>query len=127
MRKLALIGVVLRVRSQRLVPLQRIRLMLTAIEIRAVENRISKPFAFPRHGFTDRSGCRSGGLSKLCRARDSRDTKGRTSHCAGSRICNNVAVAAGDNDPRSGNYSCACGRGRQGRLLLCQGKERSVH
>ena len=127
MRKLAVIGVILRIRSQRRVPLQRIRLVLTAIEIRAVENRISKSIAFPGHGFTDRSGCRSGGLSRLCRANDSRNTESRTSHRVGSRICNNLAVAAGDNDPRSGNYSCACGRGRQGRLLLCHDEERSAH
>ena len=127
MRKFAVIGVILRIRSQCLIPLQRIRLVLTAIEICAVENRISKSFAFPRHGFTDRSGRRSGGLCEMCRASDSRDAEGRTSHRVGSRICNNLGVAAGDNDPRSGNYSCACGRGRQGRLLLCHDEERSVH
>ena len=77
--------------------------MLATIEIRAVENGISKSFALPGHGFTDRSGGRSGGLSKLCRANYSRNTEGRTSHRVGSRICNNLAVAAGDNDPRSGN------------------------
>lgn len=114
MCELAVIGMILRVGSQFFVPCQRIRLVLRAIQICAVEDRVSKTFAFPGHSFT---GCRGGGLCKLCRANDSRNTEGRTSHRVGSRICNNLAVAARNNNPLSGDHSCACGEGGQGWLL----------
>lgn len=65
-REFTVVSMILRIRSHVFIPRQRIRLVLRAIQIGAVENRISKSFAFPGHVFTDRSGGRIGGLCKLC-------------------------------------------------------------
>lgn len=49
MLELAAIGVILRVRSESLVPFQRAGLVLSAVLIGAVEDRISEPLTLPGH------------------------------------------------------------------------------
>jgi hypothetical protein len=76
--KLATIGVVLRIRRERIVPFHSIGFVLTAVQICAVKHRISKAFAFPRHVHTSRYRGLSSRLGKLCRAGDGRYAEGRT-------------------------------------------------
>jgi hypothetical protein len=117
--EIAAVGMVLRVRSESLVPFQRAGLVLSAVLIGAVEDRISESLTLPGHVVAAGSCYLAGSLR---RARDIRDSNGRTGGKRRIRVGNERAGSAGDHDPLGGDDGGA-GRRDGGRRCLFLGAD----